>query len=193
MLWRRNDAESRAVAAVCESLERRCLLSGASSKPSLATYSLQASVADVTGDGTQDILAINHLSSQQPDRSSLNLILANSDGTLQMPVNLSSVDSPNGVAVADFNGDGKPDLAVSSGVSGTVSVLLGNGNGTFAPPVDYYAGGTLAVTTGDFTGDGETDIITANGRHKLGLLQGSGRGGFAPVVIIPDHLHYNRP
>ena len=69
----------------------------------------------------------------------------------------------SGVAVGDFNGDNKPDLAVANETSNTVSVLLGNGNGTFAAKVDYATGGyPNAVAVGDFNGDNKPDLDVAN-------------------------------
>jgi hypothetical protein len=77
--------------------------------------------------------------------------------------------NPEGVAVGDFNGDGIPDLAVADvGTSpgytdGSVSVLLGNGDGSFQAPVCYAAGTySLAVAVGDFNGDGWPDLAVAN-------------------------------
>jgi hypothetical protein len=69
------------------------------------------------------------------------------------------------VTVGDFNGDGFPDLAVTNGADlGTISVLLGNGDGTFRAPLNYAAGGTPArVAVGDFNGDGHL-------RHRRGQL-----------------------
>jgi hypothetical protein len=53
------------------------------------------------------------------------------------------------VAVGDFNGDGKPDLAVANVYTNTVSVLLGNGDGTFQAPVNYAAGNVYVGGTGN--------------------------------------------
>src|SRR5262249_32097396 len=69
--------------------------------------------------------------------------------------------SPMGVAVGDFDGDGTPDLAVVNftNPNGTVSVLLGVGDGTFRPAVNYFVGvDPTAVTVGDFNGDGILDL-----------------------------------
>ena len=67
------------------------------------------------------------------------------------------------VAVGDFNSDGKLDLAVTNNGANTVSVLLGNGDGTFQPKTDYPAGhGSYAVAAADFNRDGRPDLATAD-------------------------------
>ena len=67
------------------------------------------------------------------------------------------------VAVADVNGDGKPDLVVANYGSNTVSVLLGNGNGTFQAQ-QTFATGTIpySVAVADVNGDGKPDLVVAN-------------------------------
>jgi VCBS repeat protein len=84
------------------------------------------------------------------------------------------------VAVGDFNGDGKPDLAVTGENSSDVSILLGNGDGTFQAPVSYAAGTTpLFVAVGDFNGDGKPDLVVANlESNQVSILLGDGGGTF---------------
>ena len=66
---------------------------------------------------------------------------------------------PGEVAIGDFNGDGKADLAVGHLAGNNVSVLLGNGDGTFQAAVNYAAGsGPRSVAIGDFNGDGKADL-----------------------------------
>src|SRR5437016_1076340 len=66
--------------------------------------------------------------------------------------------TPVSVAVGDFNGDGKPDLAVANYHSDNVAVLLGKGDGTFQPAANYNAGANpQSVAVGDFNGDGKLD------------------------------------
>ena len=62
------------------------------------------------------------------------------------------------MAVADFNGDGKPDVALPDFQSGDVNILLGKGDGTFRPAVSYAAGASPeGVAVGDFRSDGKLD------------------------------------
>src|SRR5262249_48841280 len=84
------------------------------------------------------------------------------------------------------------DLVTASSGSNTVSVLLGNGNGTFQPAVSYSTGATPAsVAVGDFNGDGRRDLVTANYRGKtVSRMLGKGTGPFQPAVsygISPGH------
>ncbi len=90
--------------------------------------------------------------------------------------------TPAHVAVGDFNGDGKADLAVANSGSGKVSVLLGNGTGSFPALVDYDAGFIpVSVAVGDFNGDGIADLAVAN-LENVSVLLGKGDGTFQPKV-----------
>ncbi len=98
----------------------------------------------------------------------------------QAPV-LYSVGSLNyGIAVGDFNGDGFPDIAVTDNNANTVTVLLGNGDGTFNQlqpfTVDFQPSG---ITVGDFNADGNLDIAVAT-TFKVDVLFGNGDGTFQP-------------
>lgn len=91
------------------------------------------------------------------------------------------------VAVGDFNRDGKPDLAQTNVVVGTVSVLIGDGRGGFSPPQQVPVGmQPVFVVAGDLDGDGILDLIVANYvSHNVSVLRGDGRGGFVPTSLIP--------
>jgi hypothetical protein len=80
----------------------------------------------------------------------------------------------------DFNGDGKLDLAVANYSSNTVSVLLGNGDGTFQHHVDYATGTQpVGVAVGDFNHDGNLDLaVTNTGDNTVSILLGNGDGTF---------------
>ena len=105
------------------------------------------------------------------------------------------VDYPTGqapfrVATGDFNGDAKLDLAVTNSADNTVSVLLGNGNGTFQPRVDYATGARpTSVVVADFNGDGKLDLAITNGSgNSVSVLLGNGDGTFRPHVDYAVHL-----
>jgi len=84
------------------------------------------------------------------------------------------------VAIGDLNGDGKPDLAVANESGGSVSVLLGNGDGTFGAKSDYGAGSLpSSVAIGDLNGDGKPDLAVANESDgTVSVLLGNGNGTF---------------
>ena len=96
---------------------------------------------------------------------------------------------PDTIVAGDFTGDGRTDLAVVNqgtypNYYGSVSVLLGNGDGTFQPPVTYAVGlYPSAIVAGDFTGDGRTDLAVANsGSNDVSILLGNGNGTFQPQI-----------
>ena len=113
--------------------------------------------------------------------------LQSSPGTTPAPLFREQVEYPTGqvpgsVVVADFNGDGKPDLANISSGDNTVSVLLGNGDGTFQPHVDYATGDyPVWEAVSDFNGDGKPDLAVANDLgNTVSVLLGNGDGTFQP-------------
>src|SRR2546429_398815 len=91
---------------------------------------------------------------------------------------------PESVAVGDFNGDGNPDLALANEGSANVSVLLGNGDGTFQVTVNYGAAmNPNSVAVGDFNGDGKSDLVVAySGSANVSVLLGTGTGTFEAAV-----------
>jgi hypothetical protein len=94
-------------------------------------------------------------------------------------------NGPSFVAAADFDGDGKIDMAVVNATDASVSIFLGNGNGTFQSKVDYPAGSyphSLAVA--DLNGDGKPDLVVT-GQSAVIVLLGSGGGTFSPPVSYP--------
>jgi hypothetical protein len=155
---------------------------------------LSIAVADVNGDGKPDVV-VGQCSGPTFGcfPGEVGVLLGNGDGTLQTAVNFSSgADVPVAIAVADVNGDGKLDVLVSNQgtddlhLNGAVGVLLGNGDGTFQPPVIYDAGGvgTAGLAVADVNGDGELDVVVTD---KVGscltvstvaVLLGNGDGTF---------------
>jgi len=143
---------------------------------------VSVAVGDFNGDGKLDLATANSGSSSVPG-TTVSVLLNSGDGsgTFQTQVGYPVGSSPRSVAVGDFNGDGKPDLAVandgSSSVPGaTVSVLLnsGDGSGTFQTQVGYPVGSSpRSVAVGDFDGDGKLDLATANsGSSNVSVLLG---------------------
>jgi uncharacterized repeat protein (TIGR01451 family) len=99
---------------------------------------------------------------------------------------------PNWIGSGDFNGDGKADLVTAdSNSGGGVSVLLGNGDGTFRQSVSYPAGtgNFTSGVVGDFNGDGKTDVIVAG--TGIYLLRGNGDGTFQAAVLLSPTANYS--
>src|SRR5437879_4591595 len=92
--------------------------------------SQSVTVGDFNGDGKAD-LAVTSFIIGDFKISAVSMLLGNGDGTFQSAVNYGPTDMPVSAAVGDFNGDGKPDLAVANNNSGNVSVLFRNGDDTF--------------------------------------------------------------
>jgi len=166
-----------------------------------APASVALAVGDVNGDGKLDILVVDECSSNNSCTNGiLSVLLGNGDGTFQTAVNYASGgQSPQSIAVADVNGDGKIDIAIvnecasnSDCSSGFVSLLLGNGDGTFQNAVNSGSGGVYAdsVAIGDVNGDGHADLIVANrcdnssdcSYGTVGVLLGNGDGTFQSAL-----------
>lgn len=96
--------------------------------------------------------------------------------------------TPYSIAVGDFNGDGIPDLAVVNQTAGTVTVMLGNGDGTFTTKSIPQTGISPAyVAVADFNGDGILDMAVTNyGSNNLTVLLGNGDGTFTATATRPE-------
>jgi hypothetical protein len=88
------------------------------------------------------------------------------------------------VAIGDVNADGKPDLAVANNNSDTVSILIGDGAGSFGPKTDFTTGGNpFCVAIGDVDRDGKPDLAVANSNsNTVSILIGDGAGSFSPKI-----------
>lgn len=151
-------------------------------------------VADLNGDGIPDLVVANLCDSCA--EGVVGVLLGNGDGTFQPVVTYASgAGNSAQTVIADVNGDGIPDLIVSNidyaSAYGAVTVLLGLGNGTFAPAVSYSSGGWAAVevAVADMNGDGKPDIVVANcgpvdgcGTGTIGVLLGNGDGTFQAAM-----------
>jgi hypothetical protein len=114
------------------------------------------------------------------------VFLDTSNGTLGTPGSYNAGANPQSVAIADFDGNTIPDLAVANSQSNNVSILIGNGDGTFKPAVNYTAGTSPSVVaTGDFNADGNIDLAVANnGSNNISILLGNGNGTFQTQTTI---------
>ncbi|HEX6624986.1 MAG TPA: FG-GAP-like repeat-containing protein, partial [Pyrinomonadaceae bacterium] len=154
---------------------------GAGNLGAPATFSagglpVSIAVGDFNGDGKADLAVANE------DSHNVSILLGTGLGTFGTASHIgnSILHAARRVVVGDFNEDGKPDLFVQGSF---MSVMRGNGDGTFAAPVQL--GGTLlgAVVVGDFNEDGNLDLVGWNGNFGVNLLPGDGAGGFgAPVT-----------
>ena len=102
------------------------------------------------------------------------------------PANFGVGSAPQSVAVGDFNGDGKPDLATANQNSSDVSVLLANGSGGFGVAASFAVGlSPVSVSVSDFNGDGKPDLVAANrDASSVSVLLGDGSGAFAAATSL---------
>src|ERR1700691_4998947 len=138
-------------------------------------------VGDFNGDGRLDVVTGNTFSTAD----TVSVLLGNADGTFAPHVDYPAGGAPTSVAVGDFNGDGKLDIAVLYGSSNaSVGILLGHGDGTFKPVMSTTAGpGGTSFSVGDFDGDGKLDVAIADDlTNNVDVMLGKGNGSFNPPV-----------
>src|SRR6266516_3725403 len=144
-------------------------------------------VGDFNGDGKLDLAVADYgcpLDCTSSPSNTVTVLLGNGNGTFLPGPSLTVGNGPAGVAVGDFNGDGKPDLAVANLNDNTLSILLGNGDGTFQAPQTFAGVGTKPyfVAVGDFNRDGKPDLVITNHLgNTVTVLLGNGDGTFQPA------------
>lgn len=154
-------------------------------------------VADVNGDKKPDILVTNGCTFDNCPPAQIGVLLGNGDGTFKRSVHYAAKGwSAGQIAVADLNGDGKPDVVLGAcgaincfNADGVVTVLLGKGDGTFQAPVGFDSGGARAdgVAIADIDGDGKLDVVVANTiSESVGVLLGNGDGSFRAPMVFPS-------
>jgi hypothetical protein len=144
-------------------------------------------IADMNGDGNLDLVIADH---QSPY---LTILLGDGKGSFRLapgsPVDVHSRPHPHGVAVADFNGDGKPDVVTDSWGTNQIELLLGDGNGGLASPGRYFSVGHRPyerLRSADFNRDGLPDIVTTNlDDGTVTILLGDGKGSFREAPGSP--------
>jgi FG-GAP-like repeat len=150
--------------------------------PSTGSHPSSIAVGDLNGDGHPDLAVANAYS--DIFSSTVSILLGNGDGTFRPQTEYAVGDYPFAVAMGDLNGDGRLDLAVANESSNNtlangVSVLLGNGDGTFRQQVQYPAYAPSALVLADLNRDGKLDIALADPANTIFvLLRGNGDGTF---------------
>lgn len=156
----------------------------ASDNPSGVTVA----TGDFNGDGNPDFVLGNCCASQ----GGITVFLSRADGSLQPGVNYFSASGSQEfqyVTVADFNKDGKLDIAAADSDNSAVQIFNGVGDGTFTVGVSMASGESedepVGIITGDFNHDGFPDIAVTNvndGTQDVGVLLNDGTGNFLPAV-----------
>ena len=152
---------------------------------------LGIAAADLNGDGVADLaLALTPNPLFFPiggDEGTLEIRHGLGDATFGPPRTLEAEPVPGWVRALDVNGDGRTDLAVHSGISATLSLIHGLGNGDFAPKSDFGSGG-LVVEAAELSGDGRVDFVSVEPLHRAGIWINRGTfpvGTNRPPVASP--------
>ncbi len=149
--------------------------------------SVPASIAvgDFNGDGRPDLAAANQFS--------LDVTILLGDGAGNFAPAATSPEAaglrPTAVVIGDFNGDLKPDLAVSNSNSNDVTILLGVGNGDFSAAASSPETAVLdpaSIAVADFDGNGKQDLAVANKTNSVAILLGDGSGDFSAAAGSPE-------
>lgn len=158
-------------------------------------------VGDFNGDHKLDLAIANFCGDDptcQRGPGNVSILLGKGDGTFQASMKFIVGNSPDSIGVADFDGDGKLDLAIANNLDNTVSILLGKGDGTFRRHVEYATGPIVSsVAVGDFNGDGKVDLAVADSAggaaqaSEVSVLLGT---GMAPSrrtrTMQPEPTHF---
>jgi hypothetical protein len=192
---------------------------GVNSFDHTAVGTFQVQTADLRGNGETDLVVVTGDNVIPEPNNDVRVLLGNGDGTFQTPVVLheGAFDQIEAVAVGDFTGDGKADVATLNfgHLAGTpfapnLDVWAGNGDGTFRNLGVKFVGGApgfggdFLLTAGDFRGDGKLDLLTGGRAKAVTLFLGNGDGtfnlaptfaaGFSPAAIAgADFTGSGRP
>jgi hypothetical protein len=128
----------------------------------------------------------------------VDILLGNGDGTFSAHGYYPVSDSPYSVATGHFRSEETVDLAVGNFEGGSISVLLGDGNGTFQEAVSYDTYFPISIAIGDLNGEGKEDLVAANVgspgnlfASTVSVLMGNGNGTFQPGISYPAGKRLN--
>ncbi|HEX5412102.1 MAG TPA: FG-GAP-like repeat-containing protein [Terriglobia bacterium] len=156
----------------------------------IASLAGNIAVADFNNDGNPDFATVQQVT------NAASVFLGNGDGNFakEIQVPISTNQSYGSIFTADFNKDGKADLAASIN-GGAISILLGNGDGSFQPATNAFTGDSL-VAVGDFNSDGKPDLVLTPSAAALDVALGNGDGTFQAVsasTFMPSILEVDSP
>jgi FG-GAP-like repeat len=145
------------------------------------TIASSFAVSDVDGDLNTDIVV------GDIGATVVHVFMGKGDGTFQSPLDFASSFPPRSIHIGDFNGDGRPDLAISGPIG--FSLWLGNGDGTFRLPVFVSTGFSSSISPGDLNQDGKTDVAgfvsnIVNGNISFFIKLGNGDGTFQSSTSV---------
>jgi hypothetical protein len=135
---------------------------------------------DLNRDGRADCVGVAE------GESEYSVVLGDRNG-LQSAAEYATGARPAEVALGDVNGDGWPDIVTANAAGGSISVLLGDGTGSFGPHADYAAGARpVALALRDLDGDGHLDVVVADSLgNQTEVLHGAGDGSFGAATAFP--------
>jgi len=158
-------------------------------------------IGDFNKDGKPDLAVANAGSSNVSILGNTTPFTSSGSVAMSAPTNIPTSSfpfavgtKPEAVAIGDFNRDGKLDIVVANSDTNNVSIVLGNGAGSFGAPTVFSVGVTgvnpESLAIGDFNGDGKLDLAVANyNSSNVSILLGTGTGSFGPATIVPVGLY----
>jgi hypothetical protein len=154
----------------------------------LDSHPITLRVGDFNGDGKPDLL-IGQFVGFDAGESFVTVLPGNGDGTFGAPITRDEGFGLFGLAVGDFNGDGKLDFAAAGSPVSAAVVFSGNGDGTFALLGSFPSGGAdpFGVATGDFNGDGLPDLVVVNTfSNSVGVLLNTSTSAATATALAID-------